>query len=58
MEVSIALKECAFGNFDRSLHFEGYMGFLLEGKVSLCAPSFLTHTRDAILPISGKSHIS
>lgn len=58
MEVSIALQECAFGNFDRSLHFEGYMGFLLEVKVSLCAPSFLTHTRDAILPISEKSHIS
>lgn len=54
MEVSILLQECAFGNFDSSLHFQGFMGVLSEVKVSLCAPSFLTHTLDAILSISGK----
>ena len=54
MEVSILLQECAFGNFDSSLHFQGFMGALSEVKVSLCVPSFLTHTLDAILSISGK----
>lgn len=54
MEVSILLQECAFGNFDSSLHFQGFVGVLSEVKVFLCAPPFLTQTLDAILPISGK----
>lgn len=59
MEVSITLQECAFGNFDKNLHFEGDMGFLLGGKISLCSPpSLLTCTPDALLPTPGKIGIS
>lgn len=58
MERSIELQECAFGNFDRNLHFDGDTGFLLGGKFSLCAPSFLICTPDALLPTPGKFGIS
>lgn len=37
MKVSIELQECAFGNFDRNMHFVGVKRFSLGGKVSPCA---------------------